>query len=243
MRIRVGLAAIIGCAVLCLALPAFGQVSITLTGVNGSTSGSALNGEDVYTGLYYATVNGIADQEVICDDFTHNVTIGETWNAVAINTSALNSTNIRQTEFGGAIGLQGYAEVATLISEIYALNNSTGAFGGQPVVSGTDLSEAIWDITTPVPPGLTGSSPTALALVTYVKGLYKTDDSALAYLSTLNLWIMTPSPNSGPQEFWKDPPPPLPEGGAAPLYLFFAGLACFGAMCFSPRNQFGNRVA
>jgi hypothetical protein len=32
-----------------------------------------------------------------------------------------------------------------------------------------------------------------------------------------------------------------PEGGASLLYLLLAGAACFGAMLYSSRNQFGGR--
>ena len=35
----------------------------------------------------------------------------------------------------------------------------------------------------------------------------------------------------------------VPEGGAALLYLVLAGLTCFGAIRFSSKNQYGNRMA
>jgi hypothetical protein len=242
MKVRLGgLAAIIGCAALCLALPALGQNSITLTGVNGSYSAgdlcsAGIGCQQVYTGLYYSTVDNTVNTPTICDDFNHNVTIGETWNATAINTSSLNGTNILQTEFGGTIGLVGYAEVATLVSEIFTLNNGTAAlFGGVSNVTGTDLSEAIWDITTNG--GITGKSANASALVKWVEGLYGSSSAAQAYLNGLSLWILTPAPNNGPQEFWA-----APEGGSALLYLLLAGISCFGAMWFSSRNQSGRRV-
>jgi hypothetical protein len=249
MKFKIGLTVMIGSAALCMALPALGQNSVTLTGVNGSTSsdngGSLLNGEDVYTGQYYSTVNGTANTPTICDDFNHDVTIGETWNATAINTSALNSTNILGTEFGSGVNGQiapvVYAEVATLVSEIFTLNNTTGLFHGL-TVSGTDLSEAIWQITTSG--GISGITANAAALVSYVKGLFGSDTStqALAYLNGLNLWILTPAPNNGPQEFWAPGGGPtkfqsVPEGGSAALYLLLAGLTCLGATILGKRNQ------
>jgi hypothetical protein len=255
MKLRLaGLIAIIGCAALCLALPAHGQNSITLTGVNGSTSGgdlcSAASGcEDVYTGVYYSTVDNTANTPTICDDFNHNVTIGETWNASAVNTSSLNSTNILQLEFGsganGQIASVVYAEVATLVSGIF---NGTATFGtGAGAITGvtqTDLSEAIWDITTPG--GISGISKNAGLLVTYVEGLFGSDTSkaALAYLNGLNLWILTPSPNNGPQEFWAPGGPSynIPEGGSALLYLLLAGVSCFGAMFFRSQKRLRNPV-
>ena len=92
---------------------AFSQASVTLTGVNGQYSAGDLSSstsrpEQVYTGLYYATVDGTSNTGIICDDFNHNVTIGETWNATALNTSSLNS-NTTGLEFGSAsIGLLWY---------------------------------------------------------------------------------------------------------------------------------------
>ena len=145
-----GYATILGLVVLCICIPAFGQNTVTLTGVNGQYSAGNLQSstsqpEQAYTGLYYATVDGAANTGIICDDFNHNVTIGETWQANAVNTSSLTST--AGLEFGSTIGLVGYAEVASLVSEIFTLNNGSGTFDGITKVTGTDLSEAIWDIT------------------------------------------------------------------------------------------------
>jgi hypothetical protein len=247
-----GFAVIIGFVALGLALPALGQNSITLTGVNGSYSAgnlcsTASGCEQVYTGLYYATVDNNANTGVICDDFNHNITIGETWSATAINTSSLNAGNIGQTEFGSTIGFVGYAEVASLVSEIFTLNNGSGVFAGL-TVTGTDLAEAIWDVTTKG--GISGISANAAALVTYVEGLFvgpNASANAQAYLNKMNFWILTPSPNNGPQELWAlgttshVVPLATPEGGSALLYLMLAGFTCFGAMFFRSRNQLRNR--
>jgi len=117
LKIRArGLAAIIGGAALYLALPALGQNSITLNSWNGQYSAGDLSNntggpsKQVYTGIYYSTVDGTANTPTICDDFNHSVSIGETWNATALNTSSLNASDIKQTAFGSTIGLVGYAE-------------------------------------------------------------------------------------------------------------------------------------
>jgi hypothetical protein len=223
---------------------AFGQTSITLTGVNGSTSAGDLCStqsgcEPVYTGQYYATVNNLSNSPIICDDFNHNVSLGQNWQANAINTSALTSTNIAYLEFGsgmtnGQIAPVVYAEVASLVSEIFTLNNGTGTFDGVKGVTGTDLSEAIWDITTQG--GITGISSNAAALVKYVEGLFGSDTSqaALKYLNGLSLWILTPSPNNGPQEMWALS---VPEGGAALMYLLLASLFCGWSFFLRNREQ------
>jgi len=224
--------------VLFAGLSALGQTSVTLNGVNGSTSAGDLCSTQsgcaqVYTGQYYATVNNVANTPIICDDFNHNVSIGENWQATAINTSALNSSNITGLEFGGLSNApQVYAEVADLVSEIFTLNNGSAKFAGISGVTGTDLSEAIWDITTKG--GITGISNNAAALVKYVQSLFGGDTSkqALSYLNSLSLWILTPSPNNGPQEMWAQS---MPEGGAALMYLLLAALFC--GWSFLPRNR------
>jgi hypothetical protein len=247
VKFAFGRIAVLGAlAFLCAGLTAFGQnTSVTLTGVNGSTSAgdlcsTASGCEDVYTGLYYATVGGATNSPIICDDFNHNVTIGENWSATAINTSALNITNITGLEFGGGANGQGvaqvYAEVADLVSEIFSLNNGSGSFGGRTDVTGTDLSEAIWYITTPGHITGTGLSANAVALVAYVEGMFggDTTQQALNYLHTLSLWILTPSPNNGPQEMWALN---VAEGGAALLYLLLAGLFCSFAIFKRKRER------
>ena len=45
----------------------------------------------VYVGPYYATVNGVANTPVICDDFADDSVIGHTWNFTANNFSTLGS--------------------------------------------------------------------------------------------------------------------------------------------------------
>jgi len=256
VRIRaLGFAAFAGLVLLLCGVPAHGQNSVTLTNVNGSTSGGDLSNntggpsEDVYTGIYYATVDSSVNTPVICDDFNHNVSIGETWQATAINTQSLNSGNIGQTEFGATIGLVGYAEVATLVSEIFTLNNTTAAsFAGLSNVTGTDLAEAIWDITTPG--GIKGITSNAASLVSWVENLFSASNpnalNAQAVLKSLNLWILTPNPNDGPQEFWATGTVVgvvTPEGGASFMFLLLAGFSCFGAMFFRYRNQLGSGEA
>jgi len=230
MKIKAkGFAAIVGLAVLCLGVPAFGQAVVSVDFTGGYTT----TFEDFGAGIYSATINGASSPGIICDDFNDEVTSGEKWNANAYEASSLASGNLGNTLFGGSIGLTGYAEVATLVSLMFGNGTSYGAITG---ITQSELSSAIWDLTTPG--GISGLDSKANALVAAVKLAFNGNLSgATAYLATLtNLWILTPDPKTGvgsgePQEMWTENLS-VPEGGAALLYLTLAGLTCFGAMFF-----------
>jgi hypothetical protein len=229
MKIRVGgLAAIVGAVVLYLAVPAFGQVSMTLTGTN---DGVYNNGSD-YAGFYQGTIGTQSNVNIICDDYGDNISVGHTWTASMLNAPQI-PADLSSTMFGSTIGVVGYAEVATLVEDMF--NPATSS------AQRDDLSGAIWYITS----GGASASLDAGAQADYnavtaeFSGNIAAADTAL-YGDT-NLWLYTPTGPSGlhsSQEFWSAS---VPEGGAALLYLLFAGASCFGAMLFSSRNRFGKR--
>lgn len=230
-----------GVSLLCLGLPAMGQqtVSVHLTG-GYSTTFSNIDGTDE-AGIYSATINGASSPGVICDDYRDEESSTATWNATAYQASSLTSSNIDETLFGKTIGLQGYAEVGTLVSMMFGNVTSYSANGYHITgITQSEISSAIWDITTPN--GIKGLDSNATNLV---KALNKAFGSSLtaaeAYLKTLsNLWILTPDPKTGvgsgePQEVWTEGMS-VPEGGAALLYLLLAGTVCFGTM-FQSRKR------
>jgi hypothetical protein len=255
MRAKTGLVAVLASAVLCLALPAFAQDTVYFDGVVGGsdtgTTGTDTS-QDAYTGLYSGTLNGVAVTGFVCDDYSHNITNPESWQATAIQVSTLNSSNIGNTEFGtggSAIGLVGYAEVANLVSAMYTFASSGPAsrtIDGIANVTVTDISEAIWAITAGGASKIVGTNGTGLtanatALIAYLTtgaGAFSLT-TAEAYLKTLgNLWILTPTSGQGgtngpPQEFWVN----LPEGGAILMYLMLAGSSCLGAIFLRSRKQ------
>jgi hypothetical protein len=97
-----------------------------LTGVNGNSYAG------VYTSPYYATVNGVATT-VICDDFSTESSIGETWQA-NVTTVASVVAGTSSAKFSS----QGYDAVANLATQLLSISPATQ----QAIV----LSFAIWDI-------------------------------------------------------------------------------------------------
>ena len=244
MKMKIGLAAIVGAAALSLAVPAFGQNAMKLTGANDGISYDPVSGGSAYGGLYQGTINGIATN-IICDDAEDTISVGLAWKATAMNATQI-ANNLGSTMFDGTIGVIGYAEVATLVEDVF--NNATTQ-GDRDA-----LSSAIWAIT--YNHGTLGLSGEALTYYTNVTGKFGSNASAAAIAlgQDGNLWLLTPSPNHSSQEFWVSTGPngtpnynPLslrvPEGGSALLYLLLAGLTCFGTMRFRSKKEFGIRAA
>src|ERR1039457_3358378 len=210
-----GFASLTLAALLCVALPAFGQTSmqfVSSTSEYGDPFGSA------QTGLYGAVINGTSTL-MVCDDFNHEITDGETWTANGVNAASLTSTTGLQ--FAG-IGLYGYTELAYVVNQMFTTSPSSA--------QRSIFSQVLWAITG----GITSAqlSPAALTLYNYVT------TTSLPSLSTYtNLWIYTPTDQTlgGPQEMWA-----VPEGGAALMYVLLAGVSCFGAMFFRSRRQNAN---
>ena len=240
MKVKAGGLGTIACAaLLCFGLPAFGQtvVSVEFTGGYTTTFGNS-NG-DFGAGIYSATINGASSPGIVCDDFNDDITSGEKWNASAYEASSLASGNIGSTLFGNTIGLTGYAEVATLVSMMFG--NTPNSYDGITGITQSELSSAIWDITTPG--GINGLDANAKALVAAVESSYNGNvQAATTYLASLtNLWILTPKPLTGvgsgePQEMWTEGLS-FPEGGGGFMFLLLAGGSCLGAMFFKYRSR------
>jgi hypothetical protein len=220
----------IGLVALGFGLPSFGQgtpVSVSITGVSGDPI-VTVGGEEVYAGVYggISTLAG-ANPGIICDDFNDEVYVPETWTATAYQVSTLGTTTpISDVLFGGSytshgytnVGIAGYAELAYLVNQMVSTTN-TATQG--------DLSEAIWSITDP---GLSGVDTNAQNFVSAAQTYASSTHDSMSQYS--NLWVYTPSPNTGEpgeaQEMWGS----VPEGGAAALYLLLAAACFFAAVLF-----------
>jgi hypothetical protein len=196
-------------ALLCLVPGAFADSkTLTMTGAGNNVMGG------VYVGPYYATVNGVANTAVICDDFKDDSTVGHSWNYTANNFSTLGSAL-----WGNQ--LANYEGAAWLTLQMLSLNGnpSNNTQVGY-------LSFAIWSLFDKA--ALNGLNATQLA---GVNSWLAKIPQGLTPSQFANFVILTPNgctPGSCPgQEFLQLV---MPEGGSSAMYLLFAGLACFGAM-------------
>jgi len=168
----------------CLALLILGTSSwafadtITLGNVDGSTNPVA-NG--VYVGPYAGTWNG-SPVQMVCDDYSHEVFVGETWQAHASTFADLSHTRF----WDGAHAMQSmqkYEMAAWLTAQIF-LNTRT-AWG--------DIGFAVWRI-------FTGSTPT-FGNSDYWMNLAASQDPS--HYDFSNFRILTPnsSGTDSPQEY------------------------------------------
>lgn len=122
--------------VLCGASSGFATTTLTLA----STGPANLGG--VYTSPYIATINdsstGALNSAVICDDFSDDVYLGETWSVTATSLAAL--TVSTPVMYQGQIG--NYITAAVLAEELIGLNSPTST-------EAKALSYAIWSVFDP----------------------------------------------------------------------------------------------
>jgi hypothetical protein len=179
-------------------------VYVTLTGVSG---GSA-NGVD--TSPYYGTVGGTQGVPIVCDDYWHEVYIGETWTATVNTFSSLDQARFQGAN--AAATLLMYEEAAFLIEQL----------GSHPG-SSNDISFAIWSIFS------SGVPPTANSAwwLNYAEGQnYYAGEFA-------NFEILTPTDSSAgsAQEYLVNTPEP------ASMLLLGSGLFALGTFRRRTKRQ------
>jgi len=131
--------------VLVSASAAFGQqtVSMNLTGTGNNTIewGSSFG---VFVDPYTATVGGVPNTTVICDDWSNNSFVGESWTANVTNlTSVVGSSS---PMFGNNAAAQTlYNEVAWLATDL--LNNYSPTPSAAQQTTQINDSFAIWQLT------------------------------------------------------------------------------------------------
>lgn len=195
------------------------SISVTITG----TGGTVQNG--VYVAPYYLNVSGGGDPSqgipggsltVICDDYTHDVTLGEGWIA---QINDLTTSGLTQMRFDSMPNAQRLYEEAGWL----ALN--TGLWGGTQQ-SASMVGEYNWAIWSLFDPSLSIDS-TAQGLVAQAQQSAPTD---LSYYA--NVRILTPvahtdgtpwTDGTSPQEYITVVSAPEPSSMA----LLGSGLAAF----------------
>jgi hypothetical protein len=247
VKFTFGRIAVLGALVfVCAGLTAFGQsVTVEYTGGYSTTWGN--NSGDFGAGIYTANINGTPSTSgIICDDFNDEIYPDVPWTAKATQVSTLANGNVSGLLFGGNytpgyinIGVTGYAEVATLVSMMFG---GVSSYNGITGITQAELSSAIWDITQGNT--LQGLDSKASLLVAAVEAAFNGNTTkAENYLATLtNLWILTPSPNTGQpgeaQEMWTENLA-VAEGGAALMYLLLGLLGCSWAFFVRNRKRAG----
>jgi hypothetical protein len=234
---------------MCFATSAFAGTTVTLT----SPGGYVYDG--IYVSPYYATVGGVANTPIVCDDFTDESYTNSTWNA-SVTPFSNSMTNTAWTNAGksaalyGAVGwltqqvLAAPAGSTTQIIDTYALwavfdpSGVESYLAGNPITTGSLTTAQLCDDIYGDKTGCTTSTPQLGGL------LYTAENSNFTpgefgmtvlspYVSGSNSTVCNAESGNCPaQEFIA-----VPEGGAAAAYLLLAGLCCFGAMFFRCRRQ------
>lgn len=169
--------------------------TLTLTGVN--PSGANLGG--VYTGPYVATINGVSNILVICDDFQTHTALNQQFTVTETLVSDLTGSTANQVvKFDRDDAAQQQADYMTaayLAIQLLGVNQSTAAGRLQASL----INYAIWNLFYDgAINALTSSQKTS------VLGYLSAAESAtlghtVDMYSNVSVW--TPTPNSAAQEF------------------------------------------
>jgi hypothetical protein len=167
----------------------------------------------VYTSPYGISINGSAPVQLICDDFTTDISVGQSWTATVTTFAAIESgTNPPDTPKFTPADIQKYATVAVLAAELESLTNLASVQAGE-------ISYALWDVFDPTllnsttnPYGtitsgelsaaqnyLTGAE--ALVAGATTAGIVNLSQISIDGNAIEGMTIYTPNPKSASQEF------------------------------------------
>jgi hypothetical protein len=185
-----------------------------------SSGSNILDG--MYVGPYYATVNGVANVPIICDDFKDQSTVGETWKAT-VTTVSSNAATMMSKRLGltATTESKDYGEAAYLAQQLMSgAKCPPGTASCSSTDYAGDIQFAIWQIFDPTGVGnpfsyLSGNDyKNASAWLTYAT------NHAPAISMDAGMVVYSPVGGGPPQEFLG-----MPEADAPFLWAIdFAGL-------------------
>ncbi len=223
------------------------QVSTTLT-----SPGSGASYDGIYVSPYYATVGGVANTPVVCDDFGDESWVGSTWNASVTSFSSISSSTTAWGNTGANLSLYGAVGYLTQlvlsapagslnqIIDTYALwavfdpSGVESYLASNPITSGSLTTAQLCDDIFGGTSGCTTTNVTGGLLAT-ATNYSSSQFSNLEILSPLvNGQVCTAeSGNCSAQEFIVQ----VSEGGTALAYLALAGLCCMAAIFLKSRSM------
>jgi hypothetical protein len=184
-----------------------------------ATSVTLLNGgsviqDGVFVGPYQLSVNGMTLSEV-CDDFYHDIFVGDTWTATA---RPLTAANLQYFEFGNPANPHAVADPMAHYAEAAYL---TSRFLTEPQAHWGDIHFAIWSLFDPAVSSAAGYTADAADFANQAASLYAGGQITLAQFAGYQvLTANTIGPDGrGPQEFLAFP---ISEPGT--LLLLATGL-------------------
>jgi hypothetical protein len=195
------------------------QLYLTLT--SGVSNNPVSN--NVYVGPYPITVDG-ALSSLVCDDFSTEINVGDTWAATA------NTWNdLQNMKFTGNFG-NGVTSAAQAYKEIFYLSAQMEQSANAAYVA--PINYALWTITDPAAPAVAGSGPESSAYwLTQAAQNYQT-------VNTSDFLVYTPNPTSAAQEFiLVENPNNAVVFESSPILLLGTGLlGCAGFSKFRRRS-------
>jgi hypothetical protein len=234
---------------------AFAQTPITLT---APSPGPSYDG--IYVSPYYATVGGVANTPIVCDDCGDDTTIGDQWHGTITAFSGLTAPAGTSWDLAGKGSLATYDAVAWLTTQVlaqpsgsvnqiiytfadWAVFDAAGVekyLNSNPITSGPLTTATLCtDIFGSYGCGWTSADPLGGDLLQAFTASVPSGGYSLEVISpdTPGTSSVCPAETGCPaQEFIAV----VPEGGAAVAYLLLAGVCCFGAIRMRFRRQMGS---
>lgn len=184
-------AAVAACHASTIILAATGLPQADENGTYGSSGAT-------YNGFVTATVNGIPNQLILCDDFTHT-TVVPSGNMVYDFSTVGGSNPLQNVRFTGTGEVQNYDEAAVLTWQLFEYVSANGPQASDNTI--TDYQYALWNIFDPYnaitnPNGVKVNS-NQLALQTTALNLMTTESAMLTADVYPDVRVYTPDPNGG----------------------------------------------